>query len=299
MHKAEYLKLAPVDQFVEWASGISQSVVCDLAIRHSPKVPGGIHKHCIGLNDVLSNYTWKATWSDGKRDYASSDWPSTRQSLQALARFLQAAIESGDQQRALNACLCILKWGGDRNARNGATPVLKKLAAENQLVEYLCSTRRSFDLESCNLTELSSIQFAGSMWTKIYALNSKDGLPIYDSRVGAAMAALVELFRVQTDRNWQSVPDELKFKIERYRNRTVGRLQPMSISPGHLRRSSPNFAEEWSSATVRLAWLIQAILERQPSLYALEEMQPGKMHAFEATLFVIGYDTKSLAPNLT
>ena len=299
MNKTDFLNQPNVTHFIEWASNTSLSLLCGLDIRHSAKVPGGIQANCIGLNDVLAHYTWNASWSDGEHKHASCDWQSTKQSLQALAVFLQEAVASGDQRRALHACLSILKWGGDRNSKVGATPQLEALAREDQLVEYLLSSRKTFELTNCDLSQLQAIQFAGSMWTKIYALNSFDGLPIYDSRVGAAIAALVEVYRVQTGRNWQSVPEELNFKIERYRNRTVKRLNSEGLSPGHMRRASPNFASDWSSATTRLAWLIQAVLERQPALFIGEETQVDKMHAFEATLFVMGYDTMSLAPNLT
>lgn len=118
---------------------------------------------CIGLDDVLAHYTWNASWSDGDRTYTSLDWQSTKQSLQTLATFLQKAVASGDQQRALNVYLSILKWGGDRNSRVGATPQLKTLADNNQLVEFLQSSRQIFELATCDLSRLSTIQFAGSI----------------------------------------------------------------------------------------------------------------------------------------
>ena len=194
MNKTDFLNQPNVTHFIEWASNTSLSLLCGLDIRHSAKVPGGIQANCIGLNDVLAHYTWNASWSDGEHKHASCDWQSTKQSLQALAVFLQEAVASGDQRRALHACLSILKWGGDRNSKVGATPQLEALAREDQLVEYLLSSRKTFELTNCDLSQLQAIQFAGSMWTKIYALNSFDGLPIYDSRVGAAMAALVEVY---------------------------------------------------------------------------------------------------------
>lgn len=299
MKKIEYLNLPIIVDFVEWLASSSETIRCDLRVRHSPKVPGGIQADCVGLQDILRHYTWKASWNNENQAFKSSDWQSTQRSLHAMSALLKASVASDDQQRVLRACLSILDWGGDRNPRNGAGPKLKALANQSDLVRYLKFSKQVFDLDSCDLDQLDALEYAGSMWTKIYALHSSDGLPIYDSRVGAAIAALVEVFRCQSRQSWKQVPEVLRFGIERYKNRSVERLNPEGIRPAYFRRTSKNFAKEWSSATVRLAWLMQAVLEIQPSLYASEGTHLNRMHAFEATLFMIGYDLQSLRVSMS
>lgn len=299
LKQRDFLNREASAAFVRWASDELGSITCDLRVKPSPKVPGGIDTNCRGLEEVLSAYRWQANWSDGEANFASENWSSTKASLKKLSERIKAAVDSDNEQAAFQICQSILRWGGNRNPRVGAMPELVQLKAAHGLVDYLRASRSIFRLADYNLQSLSSIEFAGSMWTKIYALNAADGLPIYDSRVGAAAAALVEVYRIHTNRNWDAVPQELSFPIERYQNRTVTRLNPAGAPPSHLNRSRrKQFIHAWSSATVRLAWLMQAILERRTELFAGEGGTLSRMHAFEASLFMIGYDTKALASNI-
>lgn len=47
----------------------------------------------------------------------------------------------------------------------------------------------------------------------------------------------------------------------------------------------------WAQAKIRLGWLLDCVLEKNAKLFANE---PSRMHAFEASLFMIGYDVRCL-----
>lgn len=57
----------------------------------------------------------------------------------------------------------------------------------------------------------TDIEEMNSMLTKVHAFFALDGLPIYNSRVAAAIATLIELWRTESGRIQQTLPDPLKF----------------------------------------------------------------------------------------
>jgi hypothetical protein len=62
----------------------------------------------------------------------------------------------------------------------------------------------------------------------------------------------------------------------------------MSYEPSYEART----ARSWSEAKIRLGWLMQRILADAPGLF--KGSMPERMHAFEASLFMIGYDVACL-----
>jgi hypothetical protein len=137
-----------------------------------------------------------------------------------------------------------------------------------------------------------------SMLTKVHALASRDGLRIYDSRVAAAIASLVELWRRVQGRAGEPQPLALAFPAIPS-NRSVRSLFADAQSPGVLSYAPATAAATavaWCCANVRLGWLIAAVLEKAPGLVAGEAAQ-DRMHAFEASLFMIGYDVDCLKGN--
>jgi hypothetical protein len=77
----------------------------------------------------------------------------------------------------------------------GAVPFLRELADQNTLLAYLAATRADLALSTAQLGAPLHVKKMNSMLTKVHAMASEDGLPIYDSRVAAAIAALVEVWR--------------------------------------------------------------------------------------------------------
>lgn len=96
------------------------------------------------------------------------------------------------------------------------------------------------------------------MLTKVHALASSDGLPIYDSRVAVAIASLVELWRTARRTNGQPLPETLTFPAA-YNSRTVRNdAFPAAVSPGVI--GGANATVSWASAKVRLGWLMEKFL---------------------------------------
>ncbi len=150
-------------------------------------------------------------------------------------------------------------------------------------------------LETTDLTKLVTVEMMNSMLTKVYSLQAKDGLPIYDSRVAAAIACLVELYRQQKQLSWKCVPSELVFPVLDQRSiRTVKGLTENLIVGSHTRMDRKN-TQQWVSASIKLGWIMQAVLDKASNLFA---DQKSRLHAFEASLFMMGYDVGSLKSNL-
>jgi hypothetical protein len=60
---------------------------------------------------------------------------------------------------------------------------------------------------------------------------------------------------------------------------------------------APETAGQWASAKVRLGWFMESIQGRLPKLFAECCPAPSladRMHAFEASLFMVGHDVRCL-----
>ncbi len=304
MNRNNFYENQDVGNFVEWLSKSLEQLAIDLKIGISAKVPYGVNSNLIGINSVIEKYQWQASWSDldSASAVSSCDWDSTARSLSLLSEKIKKSIYLNDDQKAFEVCSNILKWGGERNPKTGARKFLTEKLNNGQLIAYLSNAKQTFNLEKASLNQLESIQLVNSMMTKIYALNSDDGLPIYDTRVAAAIAGLVEIFRQRTSQDWQSVPELLAFPVPpedaKSERRRLKYLDANSLvpKPELLNYSSPNTISRWASAKIRLGWIIQLTLERNSNL--LTNQMHSRQHAFEAALFMIGYDIRSLFKNI-
>ena len=146
----------------------------------------------------------------------------------------------------------------------GQYPTSKDISDVGDLVDYLRGTRETFALCTADLDNLIDIQMMNSMLSKVHALLASDGLPIYDSRVAAAIGALVELYRQLTNQPWLNIPESLRFRVPYYHNnRQVrylqGCIQHQSVNvidPGVFNAGNQLArARQWASAKIRLGWL--------------------------------------------
>ncbi len=229
----------------------------------------------------------------------TGNWAETCATLAQLSADLCLAVNTGNQDDAFAACKEILRWGGNRNPTVGALPFLTSKCVAQSLCNYLQSCKAAFVLNEADTTLLMPpVENMNAMLTKVHALNADDGLPIYDSRVAAAIGSLVEGWRVSaciTD----PVPAELAFPSTAI-NRTVWRLFPDAQSPGHITYTGPDDILNWAVAKVRLGWLLEALANRSgTALKGLGATVPQRMRALEAALFMIGYDVRCLAENFT
>lgn len=271
-----------VIDFSDWLASKAHSIKIDLEIRKSRFVPAKIRKSAHGFDQVLSLYQW------------AGDWPQTCATLAGLSSNLKTAVASGNEATTLKACKDILAWGGNRSFSVGAYPFLDDLHKKSQLCDYIRATGSAFILASANTASIAPpVTRMNSMLTKVHALYADDGLPIYDSRVAAAIASLVELWRDMNGLCSNGLPQALIFPAT-LPTRTVTRLFPCAQNPGVMAYGASGTAAEWSGAKIRLGWLLQLVLSKNPSLFKHMASMPEKMRAFEACLFMIGYDVMCL-----
>lgn len=292
MNRADFLRVPMVADFAVWLGNTLPTLRVELNLKQSRFVPTSVRVTTVGIDQVLSNYVWRSVGMQ------TGDWHETRSRLAALSGALTAAVKANDDTAALAACQAILAWGGDRNANVGASPFLQALADNGTLCLYLRHTTSAFALASADIHQVCPpVECLNAMLTKVHALCASDGLPIYDSRVAAATATLVELWRVQTGRSGASLPAALAFPATE-RSRTVRHLLPKARAPGVIPRGAPTTCAQWASAKVRLGWLMAHVLTQAPGVLSACCPAPSladRMHAFEASLFMIGYDVQCLA----
>lgn len=300
MDRKQFLEDPEVAEFVTWLAGFAGGLPVNLDIGRSGRVPPGVVKMVHGFDGVIETYVWRAKWTDeGGALVESLCWDSTARSLQRLGARLREALASKSDETAMRACHAIFEWGGERNSSVGARRFLKAKHVSGQLVTYLKAASEAFRLSSGRLEQLGAIEKVNSMLTKVYALASDDGLPIYDSRVAAAIACLVELFRLKNRRTWQHVPAELLFPTmgASPRRRLIGLHRDALISKGAtISYTQADSSVRWASAKLRLGWIAESMLRQAPQL--LSAQPHSRLHAFEASLFMIGYDVRCLTPNL-
>ncbi|ACL72852.1 hypothetical protein Tgr7_1770 [Thioalkalivibrio sulfidiphilus HL-EbGr7] len=316
MNKQQFNEDRDVKGFISWAVYNLNSIEINLRVSRSGtgmadgrKGPG-VSGRFVGVNAVVHAYQWRSELvdRDGKK-LVTQDWTSTRKALEGLGVWLREEVDNGNQDGALEACRQIVKWGGDRNSNVGAIPFLEN---KEDLPIYLKKTRDLFHLECADTNILEYVGKMNAMLTKVHALNSRDGLPIYDSRVAAAISSLIEVYRVHQEMSWKEMPKSLDFKAtERRSKRENGKYirkydrevqgmrdvyQPV-VGGGLMPVDEIAKAKTWSSCKIRLGWLLEAIIceadQQNRSLFD-EEVTDGsmrsKMHAFEAALFMMGFD---------
>lgn len=280
--------------FVQWLAARLDTIQVQLNIpSHRRFVPSGVNVKVTGFNAVTTAYMWRATGMQ------NGDWKSTENHCGALASALQAAVAAGDLAGTQEAALRIIEWGGG-NQTKGAYPFLMSLGAN--LVTYLQQTNRAFTLVTADTNSMvPPVEAMNSMLTKVHAFLAIDGLPIYDSRVAVATATLVEAWRQDTLPPHMlaatPIPASLHFPTVNGRNltrTTVWRKYPNATRPQHLSQYNRASAMAWSSAKIRLGWLMEELLASQPNVFPAATTLPEKMRALEAALFMIGYDVQCL-----
>lgn len=282
-----------VSAFIDWLRARADGLPVRFEIASTAYVPGGLRREVAGLEAALGCYTWRTDQTE------AGDWASTKDFLKGLALALRSALAADDQDAVLRICLDIVDWGGDRNGEAGATPFLAGLHAQGALGGYLGGARGALRLDAARiLPGWQPVRKMNSMLTKVHALAADDGLPIYDSRVAAAVATLVEMWRREQGDWARKPPAALAFPAT-LPGRTVRHAYPDARGPGQMsyeQRHEGATAHKWSSAKLRLGWLMRAVLERHPALFAAQGALAERMHAFEAALFMIGSDVRCLRP---
>lgn len=291
MNKQAFLADPDVEDFLAWMTRELPRLKVHLDIKRSRFVPSGVNVEVTGLQNVLPHYAWKS------HGMAHGDWVETSAYLAALANALRDAVQRDSDPDALAACREILRWGGNRGWHRGAYPFLSARAAAGVLCRYLRDTGAALALDTADVDALvPPVETLDSMLTKVHALYAEDGLPIYGARVAAAIGTLVEMWRVATGKSENPLPAPLTFPATTA-SRTARRRFPRARSPGVLAHGAPETAGQWASAKVRLGWVMGSILGRLPDLFSEcchAASLADRMHAFGASLVMVGYDLECI-----
>lgn len=238
-----------------------------------------------------SMYRWRG------RHMVTGDLFEAHGLLSGFRRNLRAAVRARNWVLAKSICEAIFDWAGERS--KSARRAVNQLGA--QLPAYLEECDQLMQLGTATLDSEGNLMlgqggeaggrplpYFGSLWAKVYAVLT--GVPIYDSRVAGAMACLVELWRVETGRTQRALPAQLRFPavaVDAGR-RTVHARFSNAVSPGTLWYTAASTPARWGGAIVRLGWLIDEIHGGHATAF--------QAHAFEAALFMAGYNCAGIAP---
>lgn len=310
MTKHEFLSNPDVIGFLSWSCASLQSlrVKLDVSKRGTGSAVGqcgpGVRVQTSNFSDLVRLYHWRSEWqrADGSKVF-SDDWPSTQKSLLELAHWLRSEVSKGSHHDTLKASKAIVTWGGDRShlqaTPRGAIPFLEQVP---DLPSYLDSCRSALALDTANTDLFDPVSKMNAMLTKVHSLLAEDGLPIYDSRVAAAIALLVERYRRSLECSWTDVPHCLQFKAtdrDNLKRRVSGLRTLDKRDPGCINRQDVQACtSDWVSAKIRLGWLAEDLILRADRLgnpiidhdLSRDQSLPSRMRAFEAGLFMLGFD---------
>lgn len=288
MNRDAFLRQPDIKAFVQWLVTHLPSLPAHLKFLDSNFVPGGFEKEVLGIEAVTAEYRWKGNWDD----------VSPR--MEVLRNDLQGAVKSKDEAATLRACNAILDWGNVPKSKG----FLQGLQQDKALVSYLVTRAPLLSpAGSQKLDDLSKEVFTkfNSGLTKVHALLCKDGSPIYDGRVGAAIALLYHFYRdtpigrgIQPSNHrsfaWgPGIDDPDSERVRQIRN--PAKLGLNYHGTPQLGTQSPHL---WARRQLILGWIMRAVLERT-NWYGGEKVHiADRCRAFEAGLFVLGYDLRCM-----
>ncbi|WP_175425489.1 hypothetical protein [Trinickia violacea] len=299
MDRKAFLAQSHVTGFIAWLVDRLPTLPVSLRFLRSKFVPDGIDVQVEGIESVHSHYCWRTSWIDRRTGQAieSDNWESTRMSLEQLSAWLRASVASGDEQAAGAAAREVLRWGGVR----GAIPFIESKVRQNALCRYLGELASLFTLDGqhrLDALHAGNVQRFDAGLTKVHALLDVTGSPIYDSRVGAALAMLYELFRRDAERDGIR-HGRLSFPSGQARGLQIRDPGDFGFAPAPQFYTNEVAREDWARWQLRAGWIIRAVLE-ETTLFVSERAGEAvshiaaRCHAFEAALFMLGYDLRCL-----
>lgn len=246
MKYSQFASDSNVQSFINWFCISHPMLPIQLKIKSTRFVPGGMIANLTGFSTVLDNYRWE---SEGMKH---GDWAETSLVLGSLSHTLTQAVDVGDAKAVRSSIEQILTWGGNRNKKVGAWPFIVRMS-DAALVKYMRNTRQLLTLNTAKLPVTDGkkgVQKMNAMLSKVHALNAGDGLPIYDSRVAAGIACLIELWSSHVGLERNTLPASLLFQSTDAR-RTVNVIDETALAPRMMQRETAS-DQAWASCKVRL-----------------------------------------------
>ena len=236
------------------------------SFEHSWTSPRGGPWSCTSIYDAYLGYRWP----DNAR---AEPFDAVSARFDTLATELRDAVARQDPAAFRAPALAVLSWGR----------VAGSVRALDAFWDTLPDSLRRLDPAVADLEDLNHISM-NSSWTKLYHL-LLDGFPIYDGRVGAALAYLVR--RYLEEHGSRRVPTTLRFGWTDARRRSDGGPHRDPGSPAIRFPRLPANPLLHARCNVMAAWLLGQLVDA-PCLAPLPPAR--RIRALEAALFMIGYD---------
>jgi hypothetical protein len=255
------------------------------------------------FSESIDKYSWPSSflapedsygYFENGKEVKCESWLETKKCLQSLSKGLKKSLDSQDEKSILQWCDSILSWGmGGRKL--STMNKLDNLSDKEELNSYLQNIRKITDNKNATLMNMVQLFEAAtkdvnvSGWmssglSKVIALLS-DKIIILDSRVGAIFCEYINDYLNENQIN--SIPSELRFGWADGPKSTRRKPLPLTNGENH---SSFSRDSTWYEKQVRASWLIQAILEKNSDIFKDEGGMIERIHAFEASLFMLGYN---------
>ena len=298
MTKNDYLDCDGVHPFIEWFSSVvTGATPIDFNYQQ------GRHDH--RLEDTLSRYAWPPRTNNGPtnaepemefNEAAQFNLPagSGLAINDAVLGRLECGLRNAFGTPSLDVTpwvVAILVWGGVYTGREQKERGNKGWVRTNrgQLRGILTDTRNAFAQDTDELKGiLPDLRFNAGL-TKIYSLLMNDFV-IYDSRVAAALAWLVQLWCREEGRS--SPPKELRFACMRAN-------EPRNVVQPKIRNPAPaDFPYVNARAYVHAKWNVRANWILASAFDLTSATKGGRTGPFnslrkiEAALFTMGYDLR-------
>lgn len=255
------------------------------------------------FSESIDKYSWPSSFISPENSYGyfenskevkCESWFDTKKCLQSLSKGLKKSVDRQEEKDILQWCDSILSWGmGGRKK-----PTMNKLfnlSDKEELYQYLQNIRKITDNEKSTLlamvqlfekatTDANTSGWMSSGLSKIISLIS-DKIIILDSRVGAILCEYINDYL--NENHMDSIPCELKFSWAEGPEPTRRKPSPLKNGENHSPFSRDS---SWYEQQVRASWLIRAILEENSNLFHDDGGIVERIHAFEASLFMLGYN---------
>lgn len=269
MNRAEYLQVRDVAAFLRWAEPFATE---ERPIDHSWTSPKWGTRHYTTLFNAYKRYEWGFSVDLPESGKCKGKYyGETASFLNARRAELRVSQQREDEAGFFKAAVGVLRWG---HVYQDVT--LSKLGNGARL--HLTTNASRLHPATADLDHLAGLNPMSAGFSKLYSL-LVDGFPIYDSRVGCALASLVRLFCHEEGRD--AVPEPLKVDVPLDRA-SVSR--DPSCEQFRFERIASGSTTRYARSNVKAAWLLGELAKHPP--FSGEDDQ---LHALQSALFMIGY----------
>lgn len=282
MNKTQFLNAESVQSFIKW---ITPKLDKSGSFKHAyiMKRPNGILWECDSIYSAFENYKWSFTCKHpvSSISFEGETFEECKDLLAELSFGLRESVIQDNPELCKKYCLAILEWGKVKNGNAN-----KVLDLGLNIISYLknCINRLNTNIFDTKDNYDDIIMSAG--FSKIYSLLIDDFI-IYDGRVGAALGLLVKSYC--EEKGLRTIPYELIFAYGNAKGDAESVFKRRNASNDTYKFPLLHPQKNHTENNFRANWLLKEILDKSDSKF--NQIQPKlKLRAFEASLFMIGYD---------